>query len=447
MKRSITNALLRWRDASDRKPLVVKGSRQIGKSYSIRDFGKTHFTNLVEVNLEVNKSLKAVFKSLDPLKICQAIAIELNQSIVPGQTLLFLDEIQECSDALLSLRYFYEKMPELHVVCAGSLLDIALDNEKDLRVPVGRIEFLYMFPLSFIEFLEALGEVVALETIANLSLKEGLAQVAHQKFLNLFSQYVLCGGMPAVVAAYISAPTDVRFRKVQADLVNTYKDDFRKYKTKIDFDRLEYAFVRLPSFVTKNFKLNDLCPDFSQGTTNNILGLLAKAKVIQLVRATLANGIPLGAEIRGRQDKFLFLDIGLLNSFSDLTSATIESWNRDLVNSGSLAEQAVGQELLAYSKSPFEPSLYYWFRNEPGSTAEVDFVIAHGLDVVPIEVKAGSTGKLKSMRIFMREKSSRVGVRISQHELSMHDGILSIPIYAVSRIGELLDEVRSFTAG
>lgn len=426
---------------------MVKGARQIGKSYSIREFGKKHFANLVEVNLEVNRSLKSAFRSLDPLKICQAIAIELNQSIVPGQTLLFLDEIQECSDALLSLRYFYEKMPELHLVCAGSLLDIALDNEKELRVPVGRIEYLYMFPLSFIEFLEALGEAVAVEMIANLKLTEGLSHVAHQKFLALFAQYVLCGGMPAVVAAYISSPTDVRFRKVQADLVNTYKDDFRKYKTKIDFDRLEYAFARLPSFVAKNFKLNDLCPDFSQGTTNNILGLLAKAKVIHLVRSTLANGLPLGAEIRGRHNKFIFLDIGLLNSFSDLTSATIESWNRDLVNSGSLAEQAVGQELLAYSKSPFEPSLYYWARSEPGSTAEVDFVFAHGLDVVPIEVKAGSTGKLKSLRLFMKEKSSQFGVRISQHELSMHDGILSIPIYAVSKIGDLINEARSFTAG
>lgn len=442
MNRAIGNSLILWKDSEARKPLIIKGARQIGKSYSVENFGKSHFKNVVTVNFEVNKNLKSVFQSLDPIKICQAIAIELNQPIIPGETLLFLDEIQECSDAFLSLRYFYEKMPALHVICAGSLLDLTLDKNKDFRIPVGRIEYLYMFPLSFNEFLEALGETITLEAILNLTLKDKVPISAHKKLLSLFSQYILCGGMPAVVTAYINAPTDIRFRKIQADLVNTYKDDFRKYKTRIDFERLEYTFSRLPPFVAKNFKLNELCPDFSQATTNNIIDLFAKSKVIHIVKSTLANGIPLGAEVRSRNPKFIFIDIGLLNSFSDLSSEKIESWNHDLINSGALAEQVVGQEFLSYSKSLFDPSLYYWSRNEPSSSAEVDFVIAEGEDIIPIEVKAGSTGRLKSMRLFMKEKSSKIGVRISQHELSFHEGILSIPVYAISKVGDLFKEAK-----
>ena len=185
MKRSITKSLILWKNSIDRKPLIVKGARQIGKSHSIREFGTTHFKNIVEVNLEVAKSLKSVFNSLDPKKICAAIALELNQAIIPGETLLFLDEIQESTDALISLRYFYEKMPELHVICAGSLLDIALDKDKDIRIPVGRIEYLYMFPMNFMEFLEASEENIALDVITNLTIKENIPKVSHDKLLLL----------------------------------------------------------------------------------------------------------------------------------------------------------------------------------------------------------------------------------------------------------------------
>ena len=442
MHRTIMDSLLSWKKSADRKPLVVKGARQIGKSYVIREFGNKYYKNIVEVNLEINKALKPIFSTYDPQKICSAIALELNQPIIPGETLLFLDEVQESSEALLALRYFYEKMSELHVVCAGSLLDVALDKEKEIRIPVGRIEYLYMFPLSFIEFLEALNENIAKDFIANLSLKENVPEPSHKKLLSLFNQYVLCGGMPAVVDSYRTSPTDLRYRKIQADLIQTYQEDFRKYKTRIDYEKLEYTFSRLPVVVAKNFKLNDLCPDYSQATTRSILSLLKKARVIHSVKASNANGIPLGAETNERSFKLLFIDVGLLNSFSNLKSEDIARWNYDLINSGCLAEQVVGQELLAYSDSLFDPQLYFWQRDKKGSSAEVDYLITSGRDIIPIEVKAGATGKLKSMRIFMEEKKTSLGLRISQHELSFHDGILSVPIYAVNRVKDLIATVH-----
>lgn len=442
MNRAILKSLQTWKISQDRKPLVINGARQIGKSYAVREFGKAQFKNIVEVNLEANKALKSIFSTLDPLKICAAISLELNQPVVPGETLLFLDEIQESSEALLSLRYFYEKMPDLHVISAGSLLDIALDKNKDIRMPVGRIEFLYMYPLSFLEFLEAREEKAALEVVGNLTLTKPLPEVSHNKLLSLFNEYILCGGMPAVVKSYVNSPTDLRFRKIQADLIQTYKEDFRKYRTRIDYEKLEFTFSRLPNFIAKSITLKDLCPDYSQSTTRNILNLLRKARVIHAIKTSLANGIPLGAEVREKDIKVIFIDIGLLNSFSDLKHEDVKRWNHDLINSGSLAEQVVGQELLAYSDSLFEPQLYTWSREKAGSSAALDYLITQDQEIVPIEVKAGSTGRLISMRIFMEAKQVQLGARISQHQLSWHQGILSVPIYAVSRVGDLIREAK-----
>lgn len=442
MKRSITKSLEDWKSGTSRKPLLLKGARQIGKSYSIREFGENSFKSMVEVNLEENKQLRDAFATNDPKVICSSIAVQLNQPIIPGETLLFIDEIQESKEAFLALRYFYEKLPELHVIAAGSLLDTALDQNQDMKVPVGRIEYLYMFPLSFMEFLHALNESMAHDFITNMSLKVEVQDSTHVRLLSLFNQYIICGGMPAVIVEYTRLSSNLRYKKVQADLIQSYQDDFRKYRTKIDYEKIETIYLNLARHISKDFKLNELCADFSQASTKLILKLLNSARIIHSVRCSIADGMPLGAQVREKKNKYLFLDVGLLNSLLGVTALELSKWNYDLINSGTIAEQVVGQELLAYSDSLFDPQLYFWARDKRGSSAEVDYLISHDQDVLPIEVKAGATGSLKSMRIFMEEKKAPFGIRVSQHSLSFHEQILSIPIYAVCRIRELVSEAK-----
>lgn len=440
MLRNITSYLEDWQKSQNRKPLLLKGARQIGKSYSVREFGKSSFENLVEVNLEGASHLKQIFTSNEPKAICSNLALQLNQPIIPGSTLLFIDEIQESKEALLALRYFREQLPELHVVAAGSLLDLSLEQDRDMKVPVGRIEYLYMHPLSFTEFLGALNETLLLDFIANLSLRSIVHETTHQKLLRLFNQYVVCGGMPAAVAEFINQGSNLRYRKIQADLIQTFQDDFRKYKTRIDYDKLETTFLNITRCVGRNFKLTELCPEYPQSSTKSILKLFHSAKIIHAVKCSAANGVPLGAEVNEKRNKYILLDVGLLNARLGVAETDITRWNHDLINSGAIAEQVVGQELLAHSASLFEPQLYYWARDKRGSTAEVDYLFLHNQQILPIEVKAGATGKLRSMRVFMEEKRCPIGIRFSQHELSLHENILSIPLYAINKTSDLLRE-------
>lgn len=444
IKRELTRHLIQWAQKDSRRPLVLKGARQVGKSHVVREFGKSNFSSLLEVNLELKQHLRPAFASLNPKIICQALSVEFNHQIVPGKTLLFIDEIQEIPEAFSALRYFYEQLPELHVICAGSMLDLVLERTRNLRMPVGRVEYMHMFPLSFTEFLKAKGEDLAFQLIRQISLDEPIDETTHARLLSLFREYLLSGGMPAVVSSYLKNPESGLYRRMQSDLIQGYKDDFPKYRTQIDLDRLQYIFARLPNYVGRPFKLNELCPAYSQQTCKAILSLLSKSHIVHPILLTSANGLPLGSQIgETRSNKYLFLDVGLMLSAQNLTKEIILSWNTEFAASGAIAEQVVGQELLAYSDPHFEPRSYYWARDKKGSSAEIDFITSQQNRLVPIEVKAGATGKLKSLRIFMQEKGVTVGVRISQHQLSLTDGILSVPFYAISSLGSLLESTRT----
>lgn len=439
--RKIVSNLVAWKNQAGRRPLVVRGARQIGKSRTIREFGQSHFENLVEVNLEQSKRLRDIFQNEDPLTICAELSLETNQPIIPGKTLLFIDEIQESSQAFLSLRYFFEKMPDLHVVCAGSLLDLVMDKDQELRVPVGRVEYCYMFPLSFMEFLEAIEASIAQKIILELTVDKQISESMHQKLHLHFNEYIVCGGMPAVVDAYRNSKTDLRYRKLQADLTQTFKEDFKKYRTRIEIDKLEGAFDALPRYLCKDLKYSEICPDYAQATTKNILNLFKSARIINFVQAVRANGLPLAAETVDRAFKYVFLDVGLYGGALGLNSQDMQRWNYDFVNCGAIAEQVVGQELLANSNSSFDPKLYFWKRDKKGSSAEVDFLYVHNQNILPLEVKAGTTGRLKSLRIFLEEKKSKIGIRVSQKPLSFEDQVLSVPFYALSQLDNLISQV------
>lgn len=441
IKRGIELDLTAWKTATARRPMVLRGARQVGKSFLAQWFAKNHFQNFVEVNFEARPDAKSVFEDLNVVKICRELSALFNAPIEPGKTLLFLDEIQECPQALLALRYFFEEMPDLHVIAAGSLLDLLLnDPPEGLRIPVGRIEYRYMQPISFREFLAALGESGLSSALSTISLKAPFSEALHSRALSLLGEYIQVGGMPAVVEMFQQQRATTRYRELQASIHQTYRDDFRKYRGRIDADLLEGCYRRLPFYATKKFKYNELLPDTQSRTTRRVLDLFEMARVITKIHRTAGNGVPLDGEQKVNDYKYTAIDIGILNNSLQLPLITRNDWSSNFVHSGIVAEQFVGQELLSLAPSFVEPRLYYWQREQHNSNAQVDFLVGFSGRVIPIEVKAGSTGALKSLRMFMENKGSEIGVRISQHELSFHDRILSVPLYAVSELERLVGE-------
>ncbi|MBI1869920.1 MAG: ATP-binding protein [Chlamydiae bacterium] len=440
MKRSIENYFLKWKMEKDRRPLLVRGARQIGKSFTINKFGKENFRNHIEINFEFRPEFKSIFQTLDPQEILRKINLMLNVKIHSGEDLLFLDEIQECPQAIGSLRYFYEKMPELHVIAAGSLLEFSLSSGL-FEVPVGRIQYLYMNPLSFDEFLEAIGELDFMEYLRNLNVKKVIDEALHQKGLKLLRDYLVIGGMPAALKSYVCEKESGNYQRMQLLLLQTYRDDFGKYANKVKHLYLQKVFARAPFMVGEHYKYVNVDREIPSRELKEALHLLTQAGVISKICATSGHGLPFSVHSNENKFKILFLDGGLLQRSCGLDVELGLTDDFLAVNSGSLAEQFVGQELIAYGEPYERGDLYFWKREKIGSNAEVDYLVRAGSQIVPIEVKSGVTGKLKSLKLFMGAHSSKLGVRFSQLPLSFHEKILSLPLYAVQAMPKLMREL------
>ena len=442
LHRDLMMQLEQWSTAAHRRPLILRGARQVGKSYLIKEFAKTHFDNFVELNFEFEPELKGVFTSLKPEDIIRTIVLTKGKRIEPGRTLLFLDEIQECPEAISSLRYFFEQLPSLHVIAAGSLLEFIL-NSENFRMPVGRVQYLHMFPLSFGEFLNGRGLTELREFITALTLKTTIPEVVHNKLIEELRLYLICGGMPAVVESFLAEPSGRGFQEIQLLLLQTYRDDFGKYASQAKQSHLEKVFYSTPRLVGEKLKYSAIDPEVKSRDLKAALLLLEKAGVIRRIIRTTTQGLPLRANANERHIKLNFLDVGLMQRSLGLDATLIRSEDFVAINSGQVAEQLVGQELLA-CQSPFEdPLLFFWSRDKRGSSAEVDFLISHKDKVIPIEVKAGSTGRLKSLRMLLDKTNGAVGVRLSQLPLSFFQNILSVPIYAIEALSNLLAEINS----
>jgi predicted AAA+ superfamily ATPase len=423
-------------------PLIVRGARQIGKSHSIREYGKTSFSSLAEINLELNPSLGTCFTSLNAATICRELEALLKIKIEDGKTLLFIDEIQSSPAALLSLRAFKEQRPGLDVIAAGSLLELILDDETLRSFPVGRVGFAWLYPMSFREFALALDEQQLIEILDKATLENPIPTSIHDKLLELVKVYYVVGGLPEVVDTFRETRSYLDAKVVQSRLILGYIADFAKYGKRYDYRKLQTVLTSIPRLVGKQIKYNQIDSQARARDLKQPLYDLEKSGLIRLVRATSANGTPLGSEEREGKFKAMFIDIGLmLNSLGlDLGSQPLEQ--ALFANEGSLAEQFVGQELQANEPAGTSPGLYYWHREAQGSNAEVDFVVARNGQIIPIEVKAGTTGTLRSLRLFMQEKGTPIGIRICQHPLSFHDNILTVPLYMCSQINRLLDQAR-----
>lgn len=439
MKRHIEQELQRWKTKPHRMPLLLRGARQVGKTYVIEKFGAAHFDNVVSINFELQSDFSTCFESLEPQEIITSLEILARQRIVPGKTLLFWDEIQECPKAIMAMRYFKEKMPDLHLIGAGSLLEFVLSDEN-FRMPVGRVEFLYLGPLSFKEFLDVTGEQLLLERWYEFDWMNSLPEAIHKHLLRKTREYSVLGGMPRVVSAYIEYQSLMDCQEIQSALLNTYRNDFGKYAAKTAYKHLQVLFEKAPGLVAQWFKYSKISPDITPKDMRHALTLLYNAGIFYPIYSTSASGIPFITTQNEKKFKLLFLDIGLLKKACRLDAELLLNDDLFLLNQGALIEQWVGQELIAYGDKNEPPTLYFWAREEKNSQAEVDYLILVDNHIIPIEVKAGSTGRLKSLQIFMQEKQSVIGVQISQAPLNFHktSKILTIPFYWIDRIPELV---------
>ena len=397
MKRFVEQKLIAWKQSKYRKPLIVRGARQVGKTFSVLQFGKTHFQGKVHViDLEKRLDIHTIFeKNLDVKRIIAELELILDTSITPGQDLLFFDEIQSCPRALMALRYFYEDLPELHVIAAGSLLEFAL---KDISLPVGRIQFLEMFPLTFSEFLLAMGRERLFEVLSHS--EANISETVHQLILQNLKDYFLVGGMPEAVHLFSETKNYRLVFEIQEQLIETFRQDFAKYAPFTDKRCLNAVLLNAARMVGQRAKYNRLAEGFSNPTIKKAFDLLRMARIVHKVPAASPAGLPLGASANERKFKIVFLDIGLMQFLNGIQIYQ-EFSKGDLLSiyNGVLAEQFVGQELIACKKG----ELYFWAREAKSSTAEVDYLtVAHG-HICPIEVKSGKAGRLKSLHLLLKE--------------------------------------------
>lgn len=455
-ERKETDYLTQWLSRKDRKPLIIRGARQVGKSTLVKLCAEKSGKKLIEIDFEKNPTYADMFKSQDPKTILTLLGALLNQDIQPTSVVLFLDEIQKTPHVLQTLRYFYEHMPELPVIAAGSLLDVVL-QDIHFSMPVGRVEYLYLGPLCFEDFLNAIGQKQLLEFIRNYNLNQGIPDPLHQSLLIYIKLYFIVGGLPGAVVQYVYNQNFQDIERIKKSLLIAYQEDFAKYATVAAQHRMRLIFEKIPRMLGEKFKYSHIDAEQKSTVIKEALKHLSLARLVHVVYHTDANGLPLGAEINEKYFKTYFLDVGLVASALDLRVLNFKD-NEDftLVNAGKIAEQFVAQELLQLRQPYEQPLLYYWLREQKSAQAELDFVMPFQGQVIPIEVKAGAHGTLKSLHYFLYEKHLSLGVRFCSgppgiHQVTVHVGgaplnakLLSLPFYLVGQLPRLLLQNAQF---
>ncbi len=412
MERSCMKFLVEWIDSADRLPLIIQGARQVGKTWLVRHLAKSQNRDLVELNIEDRRSLATHFSTNDVTLVLASLSAVLGKDIDPKRSLLFVDEIQAAPELISKLRWFAEKMPELPVVAAGSLLEFALENYS-MSMPVGRIEYLYIEPFSFEEFLMASNKMQLVKIMQTFTWKQGITQVVHEELMRYVKEYLIIGGMPAAVKSWVHKKSLQELARIHDNLITTYQNDFSKYGSRIDSSVFEDVLTTVPKMLGEKFVYAAVNPDVKTEPVKTALTLLCRARVCHKVTATSANGIPLKAELKPRYIKVILLDVGLCSAALDLSLDQVLSKEIDLINKGGISEQLVGQLLRTVYPFHKNPALYYWVNTSKKSSAEIDYVIQHRGNVVPIEVKAGKTGTLKSLQQFMGLKKLEKALRIN----------------------------------
>lgn len=453
--RIIDKHLSEWAARSEHKPILLRGARQVGKSTAVRHLGE-QFKYFVEINLEKQPEYKALFMpNLDVKRIVPQMSAMYGTPIIPGQTLLFIDEVQDCQEAIMAMRFFREDMPELHVVAAGSLLEFVLEDIPTFGV--GRIHSMYMYPMTFDEFLNANGEQMIIEARNQSSPEQPLPTPLHDKLTALLRTFMLVGGMPESVAKWVNTHDYLQCQEIQDDIITGYEADFPKYKKKVAPELLRIVMRSAAQQATKKFMYSQVPGEYKTVEIKKALELLIKAHIIIPVTHTSANGLPLGD---GRDDsirKMLLLDTGLMlrlqnlvmGNVKEITTQILTATASELVNKGPIAEMLAGLELLHHLTPNLTHEIFYWQRQARNATAEIDYVIPSGTHIMPLEVKAGTQGGMKSLWSYMRDRKLTQAIRCSLENFGAFDYIdkqadsmtrhVSIfPLYAINNMLQIL---------
>lgn len=448
-----------WYRRSGRKPLVIRGARQVGKSTLVRRFAEDHGLILNEINLERHLYLDKIFKSLDMDIIIKELSALTGRNILFPDSILFLDEIQATPHAIQALRYFYEDKPDLPVLCAGSLLEFAL-SDHHFSMPVGRIEYYHLGPMTFGEFLNA-ADPDMVSYCSEFHVDQGMPLTAHQKLIKRQREYLFVGGMPEAVYAYIEKNGLADVTAVHRSIADTYQDDFSKYAKQKDLVLLQKVFRQIPRIIGQKVKYSNISREDKSREVKTVIDLLVKARICHKVFHSYCSGVPLMADINENIYKLIFMDVGMAAYLTGLDWKTMQALDKQaLVNEGRLAEQFVGQHLI----NPFEPpKLNYWLREAISANAEVDYVISSANQVMPIEVKAGKSGAIKSLQQFALNKQATTCIRFDlnppeigqiTHSVRVKKGsaqvtytLLSLPLYLAEELPRILEEVRTLDSG
>jgi Predicted ATPase (AAA+ superfamily) len=451
MQRQQLQFLTRWLHNKNRKPLIIRGARQVGKSTLVQLFAAHQGMTLMTTNLERYPTLANTFASNDPEQILQQIEALPRMPAVNESALLFLDELQAVPEAIPALRYFYEDRPQLPLVCAGSLLEFVLAAHQ-FSMPVGRVQYLHMGPMTFSEFLLALGEDKLYQVVTEYQPGNEIGEVAHQRLLQLLRSYYFVGGMPEAVAAFAETRSYQSVSDVHNSIIETYRDDFPKYGKNRDQNRMLDVFNFAARNVGVKVKYSNISREDQSAVLKKDLELLCMARVISKVVHSHCSGLPLQASLEEKVYKLLFLDVGLMNAICGLNWRTLSQFDDlKLVNEGAIAEQFVGQHLQALLAESPNRELTYWLREGRSANAELDFVVALEGQIIPVEVKAGASGSMKSLHQFMAEKQAPFAVRFDaglpaistinavvnsdNQRKDVSYKLVSLPLYLVERLG------------
>lgn len=430
MRRSIESQLIDWKNNSQKKPLIVRGARQVGKTYTIRQFIRENFTGSAIIDLERDVSLRAIFEgSLAADVILPQLEAFTGVPLSGSDRILFIDEIQAAPRAIMALRYLYEERPDLPVIAAGSALEFALG---DISFPVGRVSFAWMRPMSFREFLLAAGQNVLAQCLPVLDAPYSGSQPVHEKILGELKKYLLVGGMPEAVKRFLELGTFEAASAVHADLAVSLAQSLVKYHARSDPGSIEQVFRQLPRHVGTQVCFTHLDPDRRIEKTKTSAQALARALLFHPVHTVDAHALPLGSTVSEKRFKPLCLDVGLMQYLCGITAREILA-AKDIgaLHRGAVAEQFVGQELLAAGGSE-SGALFYWSRAEQRGNAEVDYLMVRGGTVYPVEVKSGAAGRLRSLHRFLSEHpASPLGLVCSPlaQEKRQEGQLLFLPLY------------------
>ncbi len=444
--------LYAWHNSRRRKPLILRGARQVGKSTLVEMFARNEGLRLVTINCEKQRQLDPIFAGLDLPRILLELEAVGNQGAIGPDMLLFLDEIQATPHALQALRYFYEERPDIAVVSAGSLLEFAL-SKHSFSMPVGRIQYLHFGPMSFREFTAAL-EPDLIGQLDRIEFDTPLPETAHRRLVSLLRAYFYVGGMPEAVATFKETNSLSEVSAVHREITETYIDDFTKYAREQDLILLQRVFASVPRLLGQKIKYVNLAPDERAAKVRAMIDLLAKAQVVLPIFHSHCSGIPLGADIDNSTFKLAFLDVGLANHLCGLDWRSLaNTGDIRLINAGGVAEQFAAQQLAWLGEG--KPELTYWQREGRRSNAEVDFVISTGSHIHPLEIKAGKSGTLKSLHQFVLHKNSEQAIRFDLNPPSRQKinqpvrtedamanvsyELLSLPLYAMEELPRLLN--------